>query len=281
MDAASLRSRYERDGFVVLPGFASVETCDELRAEATRLVADFDPSTVSVFSTLKQTTTTDAYFLSSGDKVSFFFEENAFDDQGRLKQEKERSINKIGHALAGLNPVFRQFTHNEKMRLLAQDLGISSPRVLQSMYIFKQPRIGGKVRPHQDSTFIHTLPNTTVGFWIALEDATKENGCLWAIPGSHSVPLPSRFVRSADAASVSFQPAMPPNAYSERLEDYVPVECRKGSMVVLHGHVIHLSQENASPLSRHAYTFHVMSAASTYAPDNWLQRPASFPFQPL
>ena len=48
--------------------------------------------------------------------------------------------------------------------------------ILQSMYIFKQPRIGGVVKAHQDSTFIHTAPDTTTGFWIALEDCTKDNG---------------------------------------------------------------------------------------------------------
>ena len=41
------------------------------------------------------------------------------------------------------------------------------------------------VIPHQDSTFLHTDPMKLIGFWIALEDATLDNGCLWFIPGSH------------------------------------------------------------------------------------------------
>ena len=41
------------------------------------------------------------------------------------------------------------------------------------------------VIPHQDSTFLHTSPMKLMGYWIALEDATVENGCLWFIPGSH------------------------------------------------------------------------------------------------
>lgn len=153
------------------------------------------------------------------------------------------------------------------------------------MYIFKQPRIGGKVKAHQDSTFIHTAPDTTTGFWIALEDATKENGelnfrlfllmivgCLWALPGSHRTPLPSRFVRNEDNQSVSYKPPLPgaeellisaltfpADAYPEALTSYVPVECKKGSMVVIHGHVIHLSLANTSPKSRHAYTFRASS----------------------
>ena len=47
----------------------------------------------------------------------------------------------------------------------------------------QQPKIGGEVAVHQDSTFLYTDPPTVVGLWLALEDATKENGCLWHLPG--------------------------------------------------------------------------------------------------
>lgn len=39
--------------------------------------------------------------------------------------------------------------------------------------------------PHQDATFLNTTPMKLYGLWIALEDATLENGCLWFMPGSH------------------------------------------------------------------------------------------------
>lgn len=48
----------------------------------------------------------------------------------------------------------------------------------------QQPGIGGEVVPHQDNSFLHTDPATCTGLWLALEDATVVNGCLWAIPGS-------------------------------------------------------------------------------------------------
>ena len=66
------------------------------------------------------------------------------------------------------------------------------------MYIFKQPNIGGEVTCHQDSTFLYTEPIDIVGLWFALEDATVENGCLWAIPAGHTRGLKSRWVRSSD-----------------------------------------------------------------------------------
>ena len=64
-------------------------------------------------------------------------------------------------------------------------IGFRSPILLQSMIIYKQPRIGGRVTPHQDSTFLYTDPPSAVGFWFALDDCTVDNGTLAFIPGSH------------------------------------------------------------------------------------------------
>jgi phytanoyl-CoA hydroxylase len=61
------------------------------------------------------------------------------------------------------------------------------------MLILKHTKIGGVVDTHQDSTFLYTEPNTCIGFWFALEDATIENGCLWAKTGGHHTSLRSRF----------------------------------------------------------------------------------------
>jgi phytanoyl-CoA hydroxylase len=52
------------------------------------------------------------------------------------------------------------------------------------MYIFKGAKLGGAVNPHTDNTYLFTNPLSCVGFWIALHDASTENGCLWGIPGS-------------------------------------------------------------------------------------------------
>ena len=68
---------------------------------------------------------------------------------------------------------------------MATDIGIVDPLAVQSMYIFKQPRIGGEVSCHQVATFLYTEPTSVVGFWFAIEDATLDNGCLWAQPGGH------------------------------------------------------------------------------------------------
>ena len=190
-------AQYIDTGFLVLEDFASESECDQLRARAEEMVHEFDPAeVVSIFSTHEQNRLTDDYFLTSGDKIRFFFEENAFNADGTLKYEKEKSINKIGHALHDLDPVFERFSRSEKIKDLATAIGMKNPLLLQSMYIFKQPNIGGEVTCHQDSTFLYTEPIDIAGLWFALEDATIENGCLWAIPGGHRSGLKSRWVRS-------------------------------------------------------------------------------------
>lgn len=92
----------------------------------------------------------DAYFIESNDKIRYFLEPSALSPAtpsapARLLAPPSRSINKIGHALAPLNPVFWKHTlEADKIRDFAKELGEhESPRVLQSMIICKQPRIGG------------------------------------------------------------------------------------------------------------------------------------------
>lgn len=264
------RSEYERDGFLVVEDFLDGATCDALVERAGQIVRDFRPETYSIFTTHEQTRRSDAYFLDSGDQIRCFFEEDAFGEDGALRRPVEQAINKIGHALHDLDPVFARASRDPRLAALAASLSLAHPLLLQSMYIFKQPFIGGEVTSHQDHTFLWTDPPSATGFWFALEDATLDNGCLWALPGGHAEPPRKRFHRAPGGGT----------AY-EVLDDrplpeagMVPLEAPKGTCIVLHGLLPHRSGANRSPRSRQAYSVHVIDAHAHYRADNWLQRAA-------
>jgi phytanoyl-CoA hydroxylase len=272
------KAQYQQDGYLVLPGFKSAFEIAALRARAAQIVDAFDPSeNMAIFTTKEQDRHVDDYFMGSADTVRCFFEEEAFGADSQLKQDKSLSINKIGHAMHDLDPVFNSFSRGPAMAQLAADLGLEQAQIWQSMYIFKQPGIGGEVRWHQDATFFDTTPMTVTTFWFALEDANVSNGCLWVEPGGHRGPLRERFVKTGDgpqaAASIEKLDATPWPDNSTA----VPVEVAAGTLVVFHGLLPHYSAPNRSPVSRHAYTLHATDARSVYSARNWLQRPGTLP----
>ena len=269
---------YRDQGFLVLPDFKSPAEIAALRARAEAIVEDFDATANrAIFSTQEQERKVDDYFLDSATEVRCFFEEEAFDASGALRQPKSLSINKIGHAMHDVDPVFSQFSHGRKLAELAADLGLSQPQIWQSMYIFKQPGIGGEVRWHQDASFFDSDPITVTTFWFALEDATVANGCIWAEPGGHlgqKGVLRERFVREGRQVTMEVLDTTPwPGTEVEAL----PLEVKAGTLIVFHGLLPHYSAPNRSAASRHAYTLHVTDGASAYSPRNWIQRGAALP----
>ncbi len=270
---AAQKTEFAENGFLVLDRFVSESQCDQLMAEISHLVDEYDPSSYppAVFSSKDQANDqqklTTEYFLDSGNKIAFFFEAGAFSDDGKLKQSKALSLAKIGHALHLLNPVFREFSDRYWFRALTQELGFIKPRLIQSMYIFKQPRIGGEVICHQDATFLYTEPVSAMGFWFALQESTRENGCLYVLPGGHRIPLKRRFMRTPEN-NVKFE-ELDSSPWPQ--DGFIPLEVKKGSMIVLHGLLPHLSGPNLSGSSRHAYTLHVIEADAHYPTNNWLK----------
>ncbi|XP_072488746.1 phytanoyl-CoA dioxygenase domain-containing protein 1 isoform X2 [Notamacropus eugenii] len=276
--------KFQEDGFLVLEGIFSPKECDIMREQIQKIIAEMEvPSHSRIeFSTqeeeqLRAQGNTN-YFLTSGDKIRFFFEKGVFDKEGNFLFPPEKSINKIGHALHALDPIFKSVTHSPQVQELAKSLGLEAPVVVQSMYIFKQPHFGGEVTPHQDATFLHTKPlGRVLGVWIALEDATLENGCLWFIPGSHTGGISRRMVRvqansGGGTKFIGTEPVYEDNRF-------IPTPIQKGGLILIHGEVVHKSELNCSACSRHVYTFHIMESKGTHwSQDNWLQPTPELPF---
>ncbi|KAJ3321538.1 hypothetical protein HDV06_004074 [Boothiomyces sp. JEL0866] len=272
-------NQFDRDGFLVIPNFFDPK---ELRDEAANLLnaMDLKEHPLVKFTTGDKEHVGNEYFLESGDKIRYFLETDAVDESNNLKYGKERAINKIGHALHELDPVFKKFTLNKNLAEIAESLEFKDPRVLQSMLIFKQPSIGGIVPAHVDSTFLYTDPPSCKGLWFALEDCTLENGCMWFAPGSHKkYPLQKRFVRDGNSATKTVYLADKTNEPAD--DEYVAAPVTAGSLVLIHGLVHHKSGANKSDKSRWIYTFHMIEGQYPYPSDNWLLPTPSMPFSKL
>lgn len=271
---------YKENGYLIVEDFLSDGEIKTLRDSAHQIVADFDMNSLSVFTTEEQSQHTDRYFLESAHQVSCFFEPAAMDDKGQLTRDKHLAINKIGHAMHDLIPAWQQISYKESLCAFAKAVGHERPAIVQSQYIFKQPQIGGQVHSHTDSTFINTKPLSCIGAWVALEDADQRNGCLLAIPGSHHLPLQNLFVRKGKANGTELIPTENEKVSWDE-EKLIPLEVKKGTLVLLHGSVVHASTLNQSERSRHAFVLHLADLACEWPKENWLQRPADMPFKSM
>lgn len=154
--------------------------------------------------------------------------------------------------------IYKYLAHPAVVRVLT---GIVSPNVkcMQSMLFVKAPGKAGQAW-HQDEYYIPTRDRSLVGAWIAVDDATVENGCLWLIPGSQQPGfLRPRVVNDnseyadVDAIDVSGFPS----------EQVIPVEVKSGSVVFFNGYTLHSSRRNKTTDNfRTALVNHYMSAES-------------------
>ncbi len=281
------RQRWERDGFLVLEDFISTDRCDQLMEHAAALADAHRSEQATVFTTNEQERHADEVFLGSASEMVFFWESEAVGDDGQPLDATSAAFNKMGHAAHDLDPVFDSFSRQDPLGQLVDELGVADPRLLQSMLIFKHAGIGGEVVSHQDATFLYTEPGPddtellpVIGLWFALEDATVENGCLFAQPGGHRSPLRRRFRRIVDGDTIGTEFIELDDTPLPQLGDpeLVALEVPKGTCVVLHGLLPHGSHTNRSARSRQAYTLHLIDGRANYPEDNWLQRP-DLPFR--
>lgn len=265
--------QYQDEGFLVLEDAISMKEINKLKAAALEIVDEFDIDRHrTVFTTSDRDKGRDEYFFESAENVHCFLEEGALGEDGQLLKPADLAINKIGHAMHDVNPVFHTFCRQALFGRVLRDIGYTSPLLWQTMYIFKQPHIGGEVRWHQDGSYLFSDPSTVTGVWVAIEDANRDNGCLWVQPGGHRSPLREIYQvdwKDREGKLTELDKTPWPGA-----DEAVAVEVSAGSVVIFHDHMPHYSSENRSDLSRHAFTLHVAEKSANWSSKNWLQRPS-------
>lgn len=256
---------FSKTGVIHLRSLVNQKDCQRLILRMRELVERRCKSSFDhFFEAGEDRQTVDDFFLASARNISFFFDKNAHVEKSSVTSTF-KALNKVGHALHTYCPVYKKFSHDEKFYSLMHALGHQKPALVQSMFIFKQSRFGDEVPPHQDSTFLYTDPDSVIGLWFALEDATVDNGCLWVLKSGHQGPLKNRFVKRGK--NLGFED-------NQRVEwplsHYEPMPAKAGDVIVLHGKLPHFSKKNLSQKTRFAYTLHFIDRTCHYPKTNWL-----------
>jgi phytanoyl-CoA hydroxylase len=233
LSAAQVRSFVE-NGFLVMPGLVSPSDIERLKRDTADIARGAYPSP-SLTPVPPETT-------------------------DREVQEKILCI----HQPHYVSPVIREFvSHPGICAVLAQVVGAHLPfwdqrvKCMQSMLFTKPPGLPGQAW-HQDEYYIPTRDRSLCGAWIAIDDATIQNGCLWVVPGSHRMGYlypakPPADLDEYDGSNCCY-------GFDEALA--TPVEVTAGSVVFFNGYLLHRSLRNRSDIYRRALVCHYMNAWS-------------------
>jgi phytanoyl-CoA hydroxylase len=248
---------YLNQGYAVLENFIDDSLRKQLRERAYQLAHLIEEGLVPVFHPQTQTTWTHDEIKATTRGLCCFWE-----DPGSAKPR----LLKLSHALHKLDPLVYEFTISAKIKDLLCELSIVQPQIVQTQLHFKPPHSASGVSWHQDASYIMTHPCTTTGLWLALEDATVENGCLTVIPGAHKQGLVQQMKRTP--AGELFFTKIQENNWDTMTRVSLPVPA--GTLIVLHGLCPHKSDANTSQNSRLSLTTHFFDLSSKYAEENWL-----------
>jgi ectoine hydroxylase-related dioxygenase (phytanoyl-CoA dioxygenase family) len=228
--ASELARRYHRDGYAVLAGALPAAEVQALRDEAVR--------------------------ICRGELGAVEGVERARPDEPDEQVVRRYLCIHFPHKLSGL--MRGTLAHPVVVDALRQLVG-PNVKAMQSMLFVKSEGKPGQAW-HQDELFIPTRDRSLTAAWIALDDATVENGCLWVLPGSHArgVLYPDR-----DHDDPRFDCEVEAFDFPYRDEDAVPVEAAAGSVVLFNGYLLHRSLPNTGRHGlRRALVSHYMSAES-------------------
>ncbi len=131
---------------------------------------------------------------------------------------------------------------------------------LNNLYIWKPPRIGLGFPWHQDKWYFNHQykTGTTVATWTAVDNADKENGCLYVIPGSHKGEVHDHLKLEGSQQGEFRQAA------GARDEDGIAVEVPAGSVIWFNSQVLHKSTDNHSERFRRANVAHYINARAEW-----------------
>jgi len=275
-------------GFLVLENFFNSDQCLRMYQEAGKIIEkvidDEDLEQIPTFPFVSKGDTPTKgefdYFEQSASDIKLFLNKKEFaaeshhDTDAKARVLRKRA-NRLGHAMHALNPVFKDITFCKDVQEVIKSIGFHKPIVCQSMYLMMQSPEGPSATGHQGSTYVIVEPSKLVGFWSAVTDCTKENGCLEVIPGSHKKGLKNKFIRNPNKDEFNKGKRF---IYTEGKGDYpqdgyVPITLKAGSVLLLDGFTVHRASNCTASEPRNVYAFHVYDAdVGKFSEQNWMKQ---------
>jgi ectoine hydroxylase-related dioxygenase (phytanoyl-CoA dioxygenase family) len=136
-------------------------------------------------------------------------------------------------------PMVKEVFTSRKMLDCMEDLMGPSIHYHSSKVMFKPAREGSAKPWHQDAAYWRNYEPNQITVWIAIDDATVENGCVWAIPGSHKLGLIPHIKQELQVEESRID-----------LTKAVPVPVKPGGLLIFHSLVLHMSHKNTSDKPR-------------------------------
>lgn len=158
-----------------------------------------------------------------------------------------------------MSNTIKKYISHTRIKTVLSAIVSKNVKCMQTMLFIKGP---GKLGQswHQDEYFIPTRDKSLIGVWIAIDDATVNNGCLWIIPGSHKEGIIQRRIKNINQDFADLD-VCDLNGLDE--EAAIPVELKSGDVVFFNGYLQHMSLKNKTKASyRRALVGHYMSAES-------------------
>ena len=219
---------YKEFGFLVAPKLLSVSEIDELKKE-----------TVSIF---------------RGERGNV---------EGMIPVEPNESDAEVLkkyvaiHFPHKISSVIHNYLSHQKIVDVLENIISTNVKCMQSMLFVKGPGKAGQSW-HQDEFYIPTRDRSLTGVWMAIDDASIENGCLWIIPGR-----PGYMMRRVDNHSDEYADVDTIDVLKYGTDGPIPVEVEKGSVIFFDGYILHSSKRNkTTDCFRTALVNHYMSAES-------------------
>lgn len=246
------RAAWEKDGYFIVRGFASAETCARQRASAVE-IAKREAAGSSI-------------------RPSYLLKEERLVTEDRLPEEQ---ISKIFN-LHQERDVFHEFCRTPRLLDLVRKVLGDDLDCFLSQFIFKYE--GSLGQPwHQDSWYFPFDRGPQVGVWLAITESTMENGPLWVLPGSHTEPIHEVVKDRRKGATLGYVEIV-----DHDMSDAIPVLMQPGDLLVFHSHLMHKSTDHAGGDLRAAMVFHYAEAGTTdHTLEKWGFKSPNNDFRPV